>query len=75
VVIPEENAKDLADIPANVTEGLDIRPVRWIDQVLDIALARQPTPPARPRKPSPPTSLNASKGARASRVVKTRRAH
>ncbi len=38
VIIPDENLKDLADIPKNVTEGLDIRAVRWIDEVLDIAL-------------------------------------
>ena len=40
VIIPEENRKDLAEIPRNVTESLDIRPVRWIDEVLDIALER-----------------------------------
>lgn len=40
VIIPEENRKDLADIPANVTEGLKIVPVRWIDEVLDLALER-----------------------------------
>jgi len=40
VIIPEDNRKDLADIPKNVTDSLDIRPVRWIDEVLDIALER-----------------------------------
>ena len=40
MIIPEENRKDLADIPKNVTESLEIRPVRWIDEVLDIALER-----------------------------------
>ena len=40
VVIPEENRKDLADIPANVTAGMKIVPVRWIDEVLDLALER-----------------------------------
>ncbi len=40
VIIPEENRKDLADIPANVTDGIRIVPVRWIDEVLDIALER-----------------------------------
>ena len=44
VVIPEENRKDLADIPKNVREGLDIRPYRWIDQVLETALERPPEP-------------------------------
>jgi len=50
VIIPEENAKDLADIPANVTEGLEIRPVRWIDEVLDLALERPIGLPAKPAK-------------------------
>ena len=44
VVIPEENAKDLQDIPENVKNGLEIVPVRWIDKVLEIALERMPTP-------------------------------
>ncbi|HEY2395615.1 MAG TPA: endopeptidase La [Rudaea sp.] len=44
VIIPDENVKDLADIPKNVTESLSIRPVRWIDEVLDIALERPLTP-------------------------------
>ncbi len=44
VIIPDDNRKDLADIPANVTEGIDIRPVKWIDEVLDIALAAAPVP-------------------------------
>ncbi|QDL37285.1 endopeptidase La [Rhodoferax sediminis] len=44
VMIPEENAKDLQDIPENVKNGLEIVPVKWIDQVLKIALERMPTP-------------------------------
>ena len=44
VLIPEENRKDLAEIPKNVKDKLDIRPVRWIDQVLELALQHQPTP-------------------------------
>ncbi|MGH6683520.1 MAG: S16 family serine protease, partial [Pseudolabrys sp.] len=44
VIIPDENEKDLAEIPQNVTESLTIRPVRWIDEVLDIALERALTP-------------------------------
>jgi ATP-dependent Lon protease len=47
VIIPEENKKDLADMPANVTSSLDIHAVRWIDEVLDIALER-PLQPAKP---------------------------
>jgi ATP-dependent Lon protease len=44
VLIPEENAKDLQDIPENVKNGLEIVPVRWIDKVLEVALERMPTP-------------------------------
>ncbi|KEZ78396.1 endopeptidase La [Salinisphaera hydrothermalis] len=44
VVIPHENTKDLAEIPANIKNRLDIRPVRTIDEVLEIALTRQPQP-------------------------------
>jgi ATP-dependent Lon protease len=43
VLIPEENAKDLQDIPENVKNGLEIVPVRWIDKVLELALERMPT--------------------------------
>ena len=44
VLIPEENAKDLQEIPENVKNGLEIIPVKWIDQVLQVALERQPVP-------------------------------
>ncbi|MGL4435602.1 MAG: endopeptidase La [Giesbergeria sp.] len=44
VLIPEENVKDLQEIPDNVKSGLDIVPVKWIDKVLDIALERKPVP-------------------------------
>ncbi len=44
VLIPEENAKDLQEIPDNVKSGLEIVPVKWIDQVLRVALERQPVP-------------------------------
>ena len=44
VLIPEENRKDLADIPKNVKDKLDIRPVKWIDQVLEVALQHSPVP-------------------------------
>ncbi len=44
VIIPEENAKDLQDIPENVKNGLEIVPVKWIDKVLEIALEKMPTP-------------------------------
>ena len=44
VLIPEENRKDLAEIPKNVKDKLDIRPVKWIDEVLQVALQHQPVP-------------------------------
>jgi len=44
VIIPEENRKDLADLPKAVTQGLKIIPAKWIDEVLGIALERAPTP-------------------------------
>ena len=44
VLIPEENAKDLQEIPANVKNQLEIVPVKWIDQVLELALDSVPKP-------------------------------
>ena len=44
VLIPEENVKDLAEIPGNVKSGLEIVPVRWIDKVLEVALETKPVP-------------------------------
>jgi ATP-dependent Lon protease len=44
VLIPSENQPELREIPKNVTHGLDIVPVRWIDQVLELALTYQPQP-------------------------------
>jgi ATP-dependent Lon protease len=43
VIIPEENRKDLKEIPKEVTDNLKIHPVRWIDEVLEIALTRLPS--------------------------------
>src|SRR6185436_5463769 len=44
VMIPDENVKDLVEIPDNVKNKLEIIPVKWIDKVLEIALERQPVP-------------------------------
>ena len=44
VLIPEENVKDLADIPDNIKNSLEIVPVKWIDRVLELALERMPEP-------------------------------
>ena len=52
VMIPEENVKDLQDIPENVKNQLEIVPVKWIDRVLEVALetAPQPLPDEEPAK-------------------------
>jgi ATP-dependent Lon protease len=66
VLIPEENVKDLAEIPDNVKNRLEIVPVKWIDKVLEVALERQPVPlteedaaaaPAQPAGPAGPAEV------------------
>ena len=44
VLIPDENVKDLAEIPQNIKGNLEIKPVKWIDEVLQIALRNMPQP-------------------------------
>ncbi|ALG68540.1 endopeptidase La [Beggiatoa leptomitoformis] len=44
VIIPDENKRDLQEIPDNIKKSLSIRPVKWIDEVLEIALQHMPTP-------------------------------
>lgn len=44
VIIPHENERDLKELPKNIIEGLDIRPVKWIDEVFMIALEKMPKP-------------------------------
>jgi len=53
VMIPEENVKDLVEIPDNVKNKLEIVPVKWIDKVLEIALERQPEPLPEPDDAAP----------------------
>jgi ATP-dependent Lon protease len=53
VIIPEENKKDLAEIPQNITAALHIHPVRWIDEVLDLALEHPLTPLPEPAHVEP----------------------
>jgi ATP-dependent Lon protease len=61
VLIPEENAKDLQDIPENVKSHLEIIPVKWIDKVLEIALATPPQPlPEEEPKPEAPKASDAA---------------
>ncbi|MGI1678312.1 MAG: endopeptidase La [Cellvibrionaceae bacterium] len=44
VIIPADNEADLKEIPDNITGEMNIRPVKWIDEVLDVALAHSPEP-------------------------------
>ena len=44
VLIPEENSRDLTEIPDNIKESLEIRTVRWVDEVLEVALTKMPEP-------------------------------
>ncbi len=77
VLIPEQNVKDLAEIPDNVKNALEIQPVRWIEQVIETALERKPEPllkvdapiTAEPTLPLAMESTAAKRG-RVSRSVK-----
>ena len=60
VAIPRENERELKEIPANIKQGLDIRPVRWIDEVLTLALQRMPEPLAAPYEAPKPADDQAS---------------
>ena len=61
VLIPDENVKDLVEIPDNIKNKLEIVPVKWIDKVLEIALERQPTPlPEADEAPIPPKADDAA---------------
>ncbi|MGR8932803.1 MAG: endopeptidase La [Gammaproteobacteria bacterium] len=51
VLIPAENEKDLAEIPKNIKQNLDIKPVHWIDEVLELALQYMPKPAAKASEP------------------------
>ncbi|MFA7444259.1 MAG: S16 family serine protease, partial [Lysobacteraceae bacterium] len=72
VIIPQENEKDLADIPANVTRDLKIVPVRWVDEVLDLALESPITPRG---KDNAPRASTTRKDNLADRASGARRSH
>jgi ATP-dependent Lon protease len=57
VLIPQENTKDLVDIPDNIKNKLDIHPVRWIDQVFEMALERKPKPLPEADSSAPPPKV------------------
>ena len=73
-LIPEENVKDLIDIPDNVKNAIEIVPVRWIDKVLELALERmpealpEPTPEELAKKAA--EASKASEAAASSKVLK-----
>ena len=78
VMIPEENVKDLAEIPDNVKSGLEIVPVRWIDKVLEVALETTPAPlsdsdaPAAEPVPVVPAAAVAATAAKAAPARRSR---
>ena len=70
VLIPEENVKDLQELPENIKNSLEIVPVKWIDKVLEIALERAPQ--ALPDEPAAAAGSAASGDAPASSEATTR---
>jgi ATP-dependent Lon protease len=72
VLIPDENTKDLAEIPQNIKDSLDIRPVKWIDEVLEVALVHMPAPTTAP-EPAAAAKSRSRRGAK--RGGKPLRAH
>jgi ATP-dependent Lon protease len=65
VLIPDENEKDLAEIPERIKKDLVIRPVKWIDEVLDIALVELP----KGAEPEDPDSVGSKADSPASNVT------
>jgi ATP-dependent Lon protease len=74
VLIPDDNTKDLADIPQNIKESLEIKPVKWIDEVLQIALKHMPASVATGATPSRPNDKPRARRV-AKRAPKAVRAH
>jgi len=76
VLIPDDNVKDLAEIPDNIKEKLDIRSVKWIDEVLQVALTHMPVPLATPEEAKPAEAIAGEKRRRKPARVKSQvRAH
>ncbi|HET9642733.1 MAG TPA: endopeptidase La [Burkholderiaceae bacterium] len=75
VMIPEENVKDLQEIPENVKNNLEIVPVKWIDRVLEVALETAPKPLPEDEataevKPQPPATKTAAEPAATVEAIK-----
>ena len=75
VLIPDENVKDLAEIPENIKEKLDIRSVKWIDEVLQVALTHSPTPLLAGAPPAGAAGVAEKRPRRAPRTKTQVRAH
>jgi ATP-dependent Lon protease len=69
VLIPQENQKDLAEIPKNIKDKLNILAVKWIDEVLEHALQHMPVPEAE-SKAKEDESLEPSKGQKSTDIVR-----
>jgi ATP-dependent Lon protease len=63
VLIPEENRKDLVEIPENILERLDVRPIQWIDEVFELALRHPPEPLSAPEEEAHPPEQEKAKTA------------
>jgi ATP-dependent Lon protease len=74
VLIPDDNTKDLADIPQNIKDHIEIKPVKWIDEVLQIALKHMPAPVAADNNSTPATDKPRARRA-AKKPQKQVRAH
>jgi ATP-dependent Lon protease len=70
VLIPDENEKDLVEIPENIKGNLEIKPVKWIDEVLALALTQQPAPTAQTETPPAPAAEEEKRGRRNGRRLK-----
>jgi ATP-dependent Lon protease len=70
VLIPEENVKDLAEIPDTIKNRIEIVPVRWIDKVFELALERMPQPLPEPAPEAPVAALPPAKADEAATLIK-----
>jgi ATP-dependent Lon protease len=75
VLIPDDNTKDLTEIPDNIKEKLDIRSVKWIDEVLQVALTHMPVPLAVPEVKAPEAITGEKRRRKPARVKTQVRAH